>query len=159
MKKYFAALLILLFFAWPSFAADLNGYTAQYECRAGGAHCDVDVVSLSQRECDQKISASTAWSSINWSSNTICIEAGDHTSKGTLTIPSSASGCSPTIPRCTGISRADLCERRHPCGAPTVNSTLPLQDKAWYRNLPSLPLRGITSSFSYVNWNQQQESS
>ena len=92
MKKYFAALLILLFFAWPSFAADPNGYTALYECRAGGTHCNVDVVSLSQRECDQKISASTPWSSINWSNNTICIEAGDHTSKGTLTIPSSASG-------------------------------------------------------------------
>ena len=93
----------MLFVAWPSFAADPNGYTAQYECRAGGQYCNVDVTALG--------------------------------------------------------SRADLCERRHPCGAPTVNSTLPLQDKAWYRNLPSLPLWGITSSFSYVNWNQQQESS
>ena len=91
MKKYFAALL-MFFVVWPSFAADLNGYTAQYECRAGGAYCNVDVASLGNRACDQTIKASTPWSSINWSNNTICIEAGDHTSKGTLTIPSSASG-------------------------------------------------------------------
>jgi hypothetical protein len=91
MTKYFAALL-MFFVVWPSFAADPNGYTAQYECRAGGAYCNVDVASLGKRTCDQTIKASTPWSSINWSSNTICIEAGDHTSKGTLTIPSSASG-------------------------------------------------------------------
>ena len=91
MTKYFTALL-MFFVVWPSFAADLNGYTAQYECRAGGAYCNVDVVSLGERTCDQTIKASTPWSSINWSSNTICIEAGDHTSKGTLTIPSSANG-------------------------------------------------------------------
>jgi hypothetical protein len=91
MTKYFAALL-MFFVVWPSFAADLNGYTAQYECRAGGTYCNVDVASLGERACDQTIKASTPWSSINWSSNTICIEAGDHTSKGTLTIPSSANG-------------------------------------------------------------------
>lgn len=78
--------------AWPSFAADLNGYTAEHECRAGGAYCNVDVASLGKRACDQTIKTSTSWSSINWSNNTICIEAGDHTSKGTLTIPSSANG-------------------------------------------------------------------
>ena len=91
MKKYFAALL-MFFVVWPSFAADPNGYTAQYECRAGGAYCNVDVVSLGNGACDQTIKASTPWSSINWSNSTICIEAGDHTSKGKLTIPSSASG-------------------------------------------------------------------
>ncbi len=70
-------------------AADPNGYTAQYECRAGGEYCDVDVVALGTRICDQVIYESTPWSSINWSKNTICIAAGDHTSKGTLTIDSS----------------------------------------------------------------------
>ena len=91
MTKYFAALL-MFFVAWPSFAADVNGYMAKYECRAGGQYCNVDVAALGKRACDQTIAASTPWSSINWSSNTICLEAGDHTSKGTLTIPSSASG-------------------------------------------------------------------
>lgn len=91
MTKYFAALL-MFFVVWPSLAADINGYTAQYECRAGGAYCNVDVASLGKRTCDQTIKPSTPWSSINWSNSTICIEAGDHTSKGKLTIPSSASG-------------------------------------------------------------------
>jgi hypothetical protein len=75
-------------------AADINGYTAQYECRAGNPNCDVDVVGLTNRNCDQTISPSTPWSSINWSNKTICIAAGDHRSKGTLTIPASASGSS-----------------------------------------------------------------
>jgi len=94
MTKYFAALLVMFFIAWPSFAADPNGYTAQYECRAGGPYCNVDVAKLVSRACDQVVTVSTPWSQINWSNNTICIEAGNHTSKGTLTIPSSASGSS-----------------------------------------------------------------
>jgi len=85
MTKYISALL-MVFVAWPSVAADPNGYTAQYECRAGGPNCNVDVATLGRRACDQIVSTSTPWSSIKWSSNTICIEAGDHTSKGALTI-------------------------------------------------------------------------
>ena len=92
MIKYFATLLVMFFVAWPIFAADLNGYTAQYECRAGNSNCPVDVVTYSARACDQNIAVSTAWASINWSNNTICLEAGDHTAKGTLTIPSTAAG-------------------------------------------------------------------
>lgn len=73
-------------------AADINGYTAQYECRAGNPNCDVDVAALGNRPCDQTIGPSASWSSINWSLSTICIAPGDHTGKGTLTIPQSASG-------------------------------------------------------------------
>jgi hypothetical protein len=87
MKRLFAFALLLV--ASPSFAADANGYTAQYECRAGGPHCNVDVALLAQQSCQQIVSASTPWGSINWSNDVICIEAGDHTSKGTLTIQSS----------------------------------------------------------------------
>lgn len=74
--------------------ADQNGYTAQYECRAGGAYCNVDVSHLANRACDQVITPSMPWSSINWSNNTICLQAGDHTAKGVLDIPSSANGSS-----------------------------------------------------------------
>lgn len=91
MNRLFAC-TILLVLSFPAIAADANGYTAQYECRAGNPNCDVDVVGLTSRNCDQTISASTPWSAINWSNSTICIEAGDHTSKGVLTIPQSASG-------------------------------------------------------------------
>lgn len=93
MKRLFACTL-MLFAAAPTFAADANGYTAKYECRAGGQYCNVDVAALGNRTCSQTISTSTPWSSINWSNNTICLEAGDHTGKGTLTIPSSANGSS-----------------------------------------------------------------
>lgn len=93
MNRLFAFTL-LLFAASPAFAADANGYTAQYECRAGGQYCNVDVASLGNRTCDQIVSTSTPWSSINWSNSTICLEAGDHTGKGTLTIPLSANGTS-----------------------------------------------------------------
>lgn len=92
LNVFHVALIGTFALATPTQAADLNGYTAQYECRAGGQHCNVDVAALGTRACDQVVSTSTPWSSINWANATICIEAGDHTSKGTLTIPSSASG-------------------------------------------------------------------
>lgn len=94
LHKYVSALPLLLLGTNLTFAADQNGYTARYECRAGGAYCNVDVQSLANRACDQTITPSMQWSSINWSNNTICIAAGDHTAKGTLQIPSGANGSS-----------------------------------------------------------------
>jgi len=72
-------------------AADANGYSAQYECRNGGSVCNVDVAAYVARACDQIVGTSTPWSSINWSNNTICIEAGDHSGKGALTLGASGS--------------------------------------------------------------------
>lgn len=92
---YLFALLSLTLLLAPlstSRAADQNGYSAQYECRADGPRCNVDVAALRTAACDQIIAPSTPWSSINWAHGSICLEAGDHSAKGTLTIPSSASG-------------------------------------------------------------------
>ncbi len=93
MTKYFSALLMFVV-AWPSFAADPNGYTAQYECRAGGLNCNVDVATLTSAACDVTVTTSDAnWNKITGdtsktvSSNKVyCIQAGDHTSKGVLTL-------------------------------------------------------------------------
>lgn len=93
-KVLLAPLALLALYGSDTSAADQNGYNAQYECRAGGPYCNVDVAALGTRTCDQTISASTPWSAINWSNNTICLEAGDHRAKGVLTIPASASGSS-----------------------------------------------------------------
>jgi len=94
----------MLFASAPSLAADANGYTAQYECRAGGPSCNVDVLALGNRTCDQIISTSTPWSSINWSNSTICLEAGDHTSKGTLTLANSGTSGTYKVLRYTRTS-------------------------------------------------------
>lgn len=86
MTKYFAALLITSFVAWPSFAADRNGYTAQHECRAGSSGCNID---LTPPSCDVFISVSDSnWSKIysNTGAKSYCIEPGDHTSKGVITL-------------------------------------------------------------------------
>lgn len=92
---YFVAILASLF-SLSAFAADPNGYTALYECRAGGPNCGVDVSALVNQSCQQTITMSTSptsnWSAINWSNDVICIEAGDHTGRGALTIPSTADG-------------------------------------------------------------------
>lgn len=88
----FAASLLLLLSVSAVQAADANGYTVQYECRAGNPNCNVDVASFGQRACDQTIEPTTPWTSINWANNTICLAAGDHTGKGTLNVPASASG-------------------------------------------------------------------
>lgn len=82
-----------------SLAADANGYTAQYECRAGNPNCNVDVAGLGNRACDQTITPSIPWSAIDWSNDTICIAAGDHTAKGTLTLGSSGTAPSPKVLR------------------------------------------------------------
>jgi parallel beta helix pectate lyase-like protein len=87
----FLLLVLPLFFTAHANAADANGYTARYECRAGGPNCNVDVAALAAQACQQTITPSTPWSSINWNNNVICIQAGDHTSKGTLTLQSSGS--------------------------------------------------------------------
>lgn len=98
--RYVSALLPL--FLIPSnsaVAADQNGYTAQYECRSGGPYCNVDVAALGARPCDQIVTAAMPWSSINWSNNTICLEAGDHSAKGPLTLGASGSSSSRKVLR------------------------------------------------------------
>lgn len=90
-----APLVLLALYGSDTSAADQNGYNAQYECRAGGPYCNVDVAALGNRACDQIITPSTSpttdWSAINWSNNVICIAAGDHTRRGTLSLRSSGS--------------------------------------------------------------------
>src|SRR5690554_6548752 len=88
----FAAGFLLLLAPLIADAADPNGHVSVYECRAGGSRCNVDVANLSRRTCDQIISPSDPWSRIDWSHRTICLAPGDHTGKGTLTIPASANG-------------------------------------------------------------------
>ena len=51
--------------AWPSFAADRNGYTAQYECRAGGPNCNVDVATYVAHACDQTITSADSAATIS----------------------------------------------------------------------------------------------
>jgi hypothetical protein len=86
--NYQTLALLMIFFISPTSGADRNGYTAKYECRAGGSYCDVDVAALTNinQACQQTISPSTSWNNIDWSKDYICLAAGDHTWKGTLTI-------------------------------------------------------------------------
>jgi len=92
MTKYFASLLLFLV-AWPSFAADQNGYTAQYECKSGGTNCNVDVVTYTTAACAQTITTADTLSQINTKLNTgsspICITNGDYSAKGTITLTTS----------------------------------------------------------------------
>lgn len=85
-----------MFFATaPTFAGDANGYTAQYECRAGNPMCDVDIATLTSQPCQETItvtdSAATINSKINGGRQYICIQPGDYTSKGAIAITASGS--------------------------------------------------------------------
>ena len=88
MRLPIAFVLLLVPLYGVAQAADLNGYNARYECRAGGPVCNVDVTALTTKPCDQVITTSTTptndWSAIDWSNNVICIGPGDHTPRGTL---------------------------------------------------------------------------
>ncbi|MCR4330735.1 MAG: hypothetical protein NUV49_02550, partial [Patescibacteria group bacterium] len=71
----------------PTAGADLNGYIAEYECRAGNPNCDVDVEGLTKQSCDVIVTTSdTNWNKItdNTNAQVFCIQSGDHTNKGTL---------------------------------------------------------------------------
>lgn len=99
MKLSRSALLLFLGLVSVSYAADRNGYTAHYECRAGGPACNVNIAQVAAQSCQQTIAPSTPWSSINWSNDVICIQAGDHTAKGTLTIGASGAVGRPKVLR------------------------------------------------------------
>jgi hypothetical protein len=93
MRSIAFAAIAAAFITVNANAADSNGYVAQYECRAGGPHCNVDVPALVNRPCQQIIKTTTTptnnWSAIDWSNDVICVEAGDHTARGTLTLGAS----------------------------------------------------------------------
>src|SRR5262245_33000136 len=57
------------------YTADQNGYTAEYECATGGAHCNINVTGLAAQACGQIVETGTAWASINWSNTVICLRA------------------------------------------------------------------------------------
>lgn len=89
------ALLALNTLFTTASAADQNNYTAQYECRAGSAICNVDVAALTTQSCQQTItpsdSAGTISAKVNSGSQYICITPGDYTGKGPITITASGS--------------------------------------------------------------------
>jgi hypothetical protein len=105
MKKLLFLLLLLPLAAW---AVDPNGYTSEYECRAGGPQCNVDIATLTQAACDQTITTATAptnnWSALNQSNTVICIQAGDHTGRGTLTLTTSGTSGTRKVLRYTRVS-------------------------------------------------------
>lgn len=106
MNTYTA--LSLVFFlgivATSASAADLNGYTTEYECRAGGPRYDVDVIGLVAQSCQQIIEPDTSWESIDWSNNVICLRAGDHSAKGRLFLQSSGTASNLKVLRCVTAS-------------------------------------------------------
>jgi hypothetical protein len=95
VTEYMAAAALIAGFSITGHAADQNGYTAQFECRAGNPNCNVDVNSYVSRTCQQTItpadSNSTISSKINGGSQIVCVEPGDYTGKGTITITASGS--------------------------------------------------------------------
>ena len=109
MTKYFAALLTF-FVAWPSIAADLNGYTAQYECRAGGPKCNVDVVTLTNTACDTTITTADSMSTITSkmaNNRFICVQNGNYVSKGRWDLPNSGTAGARKVLRYTRIGDSD----------------------------------------------------
>jgi len=87
--KILLFLIMTVILALPALAADLNGYTAQYECRAGNLNCDVDVNTIVNRPCDATITTADSISTINNKLDTtvdannddsivICANAGDY---------------------------------------------------------------------------------
>jgi len=97
--------LFLSLFAFSVHAADANGYTAKYECRASGPNCNVDVATYTTAGCAQTITTSdsltTIESKLNTGSSPVCITNGDYSAKGTITITASGTSGSRRVLRYT----------------------------------------------------------
>lgn len=93
--RYLPALTFLLLLGVNlAVAADQNGYTAQYECRAGNPGCNVNLTELTTQACEQVISPTDRdWNKIysNSGQRVFCISPGDHSNKGPLTLSFSGS--------------------------------------------------------------------
>ena len=102
---YVSAFLSVFVSTGYSHAADQNGYTAQYECRAGNPNCNIDVAALTSRACDHVITTSDGdWAKIhnNPNSQVFCLAPGDHRSKGPLVLTSSGSASARKVVRYSG---------------------------------------------------------
>ena len=103
---------LLLFYSWQTaLAADANGYTAEYECRAGGPQCNVDMATLTAAACDQTITTATTpttdWTAITWTNTNICIQTGDHTGRGVLNLGASGTSGTRKVLRCVTSGGAE----------------------------------------------------
>ncbi|MFL6623382.1 MAG: hypothetical protein ACJ8NR_12385 [Sulfurifustis sp.] len=90
-----ASFIVVASYAGVSPAADMNGYTSTYECRASGPVCNIDISALVTAPCDVTVYPSDPdWSKItnNNSARFFCLAAGDHSGKGTLSLGNSGSG-------------------------------------------------------------------
>ena len=100
----FAIVGILMF--CNAFAADLNGYTAKYECRAGNLNCDVNVEELAAKACEQIITPLTTptgdWSVVNQSLDVICLEPGNYKGRGILELTASGNNGARKVVRLSG---------------------------------------------------------
>lgn len=90
MNKLLVAIFLFLLLVAVNAAPDINGYEAEYECRAGGPNCNVDIVSVLASACQQIIttadSAATISSKLNGASQIICIQPGNYNYAGRITI-------------------------------------------------------------------------
>jgi len=152
MKQLFAFTLLFMA-ATPSFAADANGYTAQYECRAGGLNCNVDVATYVAQTCDQTITTATTptndWSALDQSNNVICLDPGDYTARGKLTLSTSGTSGTRKVLRLSGS------ETTHPVALSSGNrATIAQIDLgANYWVLYRLAIDGTRDSYDALNIN------
>ena len=75
-------------------AADQNGYTALYECRAGGPHCNVDIATYIAHACDTTITTADSGATVTTkltNNQYVCIDKGSYLALGTISLPNSGS--------------------------------------------------------------------
>ena len=85
-------------------APDVNGYTSPWEARAGNTNYNVPMATLLAHACDETITTSDSdWTKItgNSSEQYFCIDKGDHSSKGKLTLNFSGSSSAYKVIRYT----------------------------------------------------------
>jgi hypothetical protein len=119
--KRILLLLAMLIWGAPAWAApDANGYTALYEARAGNPNFDVDVAGLQALSCDQTITTATTptgdWSAITWTNRVICVQAGDHSGRGVLSLDASGTAGTRKVIRGVTSGGANLGDAWNPAG-------------------------------------------
>ncbi len=133
----------------PAFAADANGYTALYECRADGPNCNVDMEAYTTAACAQTITVSDTLAQIEAKLNTgadpVCVRAGDYYGKGVVTVTGDGTGGDRRVIRCATSGgaacadpwRADSAERARFRGLVLDNANFLILDRLAFEGTTS----------------------
>ena len=126
-------LLASLFFCSISIAADRNGYTNPYECKAGGTWCSIDVDTYAGCACDTTFNdtdtKATIENALNGANDCFCFNAGDYSALADVLVTANGAAGAYRVMRLSGTGTGNPATLA--VGAQAQMMTLEIQGTHW----------------------------